>query len=61
MVVFSRPLLNVGVPRRFHFGDMIRYAPKHLFDRFSRLAVVSAADVTLHQHLPCVIGQIRLG
>ncbi len=60
-VVFARERGDISGPFFFHFGDVVGDAPEHFFHRFGGLAVISAAHVTLDQHLAGVVRQVNPG
>ncbi|OIN94115.1 MAG: hypothetical protein AUJ21_05175 [Anaerolineae bacterium CG1_02_58_13] len=61
MIKLDRARVDIPAPGLLGFGDVIRHAPEHLLHGFDGLAVIPAADVTLHQHLAGVIGQFCFG
>ncbi len=61
MVKLDRVFGDFAVPGLLDFGDVPRHAPEHLLHGLGGLAVVPAADVTLHQHLAGIVGQLHFG
>ncbi len=58
VVIFEGAGIDIALPGFLDLGDVVGHPPEHLFDGLARFAVVTAADVALHEHLAGILGQL---